>query len=371
MRPRTFCAPLFPHFAIACNRRQPKMNSRPAIWFPTVRTGTGTDVFTERLVAALQQSGLRAEITWLPLRAEYAPWTVAVPQAPEWATVAHVNTWLHTRFIPSHLPVVATVHHAVHHPDAHAYKGPLRAAYHRWWIAPNERRVLRRASQHGAVIAVSQFVADSARASLLDVPMQVIYNGVDTEVFRPGLRKRQTDESFKLLFVGSWMARKGVDLLAPIMHELGAGFVLHYTGGPAAQRDKAHLPPNMIDIGRLDGDAAVAAAMQDADALLFPSRSEGFGLVAAEAMACSLPVVTARSASLVEVVAHGQTGELCLPNDVSGFVSAVQRLAADRARHENLRSLARVRVMQNFSESTMVQAYEALYRRLSRSISAT
>ena len=347
------------------------MNSRPAIWFPTVRTGTGTDVFTERLAAALQQSGLHAEITWLPLRAEYAPWAVPVPKAPKWATVVHVNTWLHTRFIPTHLPVVATIHHAVHHPDARTYKGPLRTAYHRWWIAPNERRVLRRASHHGAVVAVSQFVADSTHTSLLPVPTQVIYNGVNTHTFQPGSRQRQIGEPFKLLFVGSWMARKGVDLLAPIMRELGEGFELHYTGGAAAAQDKPNKPPNMHDIGRLRDDVAVATAMQEADALLFPSRSEGFGLVAAEAMACELPVVATRSASLVEVVAHGQTGELCLPDDVPGFVSAVQRLAADLVRHENLRAQARVHIIQKFSESTMVQAYGALYHRLSRAINAT
>ena len=347
------------------------MSNRPAIWFPAVRTGTGTDVFTERLVAALQQGGLRAEITWLPLRAEYAPWTVPVPQAPEWATVAHVSTWLHTRFIPSQLSVVATIHHAVHHPDAHAYKGPLRVAYHRWWIAPNERRILRRASLRGAVVSVSRFVADSTRTSLLDVPTQVIYNGVDTNTFQPGLRQRQTGEPFKLLFVGSWMARKGVDLLAPILRELGADFVLHYTGGAAAAQDQATIPPNMIDIGRLHGDLAVAAAMHEADALLFPSRSEGFGLVAAEAMACGLPVVAARSASLMEVVAHEQTGELCLPDDVPSFVSAVRRLASDEVRYERLRTQARSRVIQSFSEDNMVRAYAALYDKLSALITAS
>jgi len=203
------------------------------------------------------------------------------------------------------------------------------------------------------------------------VPTQVIYNGVDTDTFQPSARQRQTSEPFKLLFVGGWKSMKGVDLLAPIMRELGTGFVLHYTGGRAAQRDQAHLPQNMINIGRLRDHTAVATAMQEADALLFPSRSEGFGLVAAEAMACELPVVATRSASLVEVVAHGQTGELCLPDDVPGFVSAVQRLAADPVRYENLRAQARVRVMQKFSESTMVQAYGALYHRLSRAINAT
>ena len=168
----------------------------PAIWFPTVRTGTGTDIFTQRLVADLCKRGVRAEITWLPLRAEYAPWAVPIHRPPAWATVAHVNTWLHTRFIPHNMPVVATIHHAVHHPDAGAYKGPLRAAYHRWWIAPNERRVLRHAQR---VVAVSQFVANSTLHSLLDVPMQVIYNGVDTERFCPGTRQRQPGEPFSAL----------------------------------------------------------------------------------------------------------------------------------------------------------------------------
>lgn len=334
----------------------------PAIWFPTVRTGTGTDVFTQRLVADLRKRGVRAEITWLPLRAEYAPWTAPIPQPPAWATVAHVNTWLHTRFIPRGLPVVATIHHAVHHPDARAYKGPLRAAYHRWWIAPNERRVLRHARR---VVAVSQFVADSARHSLLDVPMQVIYNGVDTERFYPSARQRQPGEPFKLLFVGGWKALKGVDLLAPILRKLGEDFVLHYTGGPAAEKDKAYMSPNMIDIGRLDGDAAVVAAMQSADALLFPSRSEGFGLVAAEAMACGLPVISARSASLVEVVGDSQTGRLCPPDDVAAFVAAVRSLVTDGAQYARLAQAARARAVEHFSEATMSNAYLHLYQLLS------
>lgn len=47
--------------------------SKLAVWFLAIRTGTGTDVFTERLVEGLRKRGIRAEITWLPLRAEYLP----------------------------------------------------------------------------------------------------------------------------------------------------------------------------------------------------------------------------------------------------------------------------------------------------------
>lgn len=337
------------------------LSKQPAVWFLAVRTGTGTDVFTLRLEAELRKKGIRAEITWLALRAEYAPWSIAVPSPPAWATVVHVNTWLHMRFIPRGLPVVATVHHAVHHPDAATYKGLLRTIYHRWWIAPNERRVLNRAQTR---VAVSRFVKDSTRNTLLGVPVHIVYNGVDVQRFYPGRSLRRACEPFRLLFVGGWKPLKGVSLLAPILRQLGSRFVLYYTGGLDAEKDKNSMPSNMIDIGRLSGDEAVVSAMQSADALLFPSRSEGFGLVAAEAMACGLPVIASRSASLVEVVADGKTGILCNPDDVNSFVEAARNLANNDELYEQIADNARRWVVENFSDESMVNAYERIYKSL-------
>ena len=330
------------------------MNEQPAVWFPAIRTNTGTDVFTRRLVKGLNEQGIKAGVTWLPLRAEYAPWTVRVPKPPEWATVVHVNTWLHPRFIPKNLPAIATIHHAVHHPDVLDYKGWLRAAYHKHWIAPMERRVMRRANK---VVAVSQFVADTAKKTLVDVPIQVIYNGIDTNVFTPGTRVRKPTEPFRLLYVGSWMARKGVDLLAPIMSELGDEYELHYTGGPTSEKDKATMLPNMRDIGRLNGDAEVAKAMQNADALMFPSRSEGFGLVAAEAMACGLPVFTSAGSSVIEVIGHEETGYLCKSDNIADFTQAIRHLASNDSLRRKMSSTGRLSAKSRFSENIMLNAY--------------
>lgn len=330
----------------------------PAVWFPAVRTGTGTDVFTERLVTGLRKRGVRAEITWLPLRAEYAPWTLAAPAVPDWANVAHVNTWLHPRFVPSSVPVMATIHHAVHHPGARAYKGLVRAAYHRGWIAPNERRVLHRADR---VIAVSHFVADTTRRTLADVPMQVIHNGIDTELFRPAGFARPVRTPLRLLYVGSWMARKGVDLLAPVMRALGGEFELRYTGGAAAERDKPRMPSNMHDIGRLVGESAIVAEMHDADALLFPTRSEGHPLVAIEAMACGLPVVASSGSSFPEIIENGVTGLLCEQNNVLAFVEAVRSLAVSRSRLGTMSQAARESVAFRFGLPAMVDNHIAVY----------
>lgn len=329
----------------------------PAVWFPTVRTGTGTDVFTERLAAGLQARGIRAAITWLPLRAEYAPWTVPVPEPPSWATVVHISTWLHPRFLPRHLPVVATIHHAVHDPALRPYKGFARAAYHRGWIAPRERRVLRRATR---IIAVSRHVAGIARAALLDVPMQVIPNGVDTERFRPPAA-RPPHRPFRLLYVGSWRTLKGVGLLAPIMCELGGAFELRYTGGAAAGRDKQDMPPNMHDLGRLAEDRVIVA-MQEADTLLFPSRSEGLPLAVIEAMACGVPVIATRGSALVEVVGADRAGLLCPQDDVAAFVAAARSLAADPEHWRSLSLAARARALAHFSVDAMLDAYVGVYR---------
>lgn len=336
------------------------MNERPAVWFPTVQTGTGTDVFTIRLAKRLSEEGIQTEITWLPLRAEYAPWTVAIPKPPRWANIVHINTWLHPRFIPAHLPVVATIHHAVHHPDAMSYKGWLRAAYHKYWIAPIERKVISRANQ---VIAVSQFVADTTKKTLVNVPMQIIYNGVDTEVFKPGNRARRPGEPFRLLYVGSWITRKGIDLLAPIMSELGEGFELYYTGGSAAEKDKHRMPSNMIDIGRLQGDVAVAKAMQNADALLFPSRSEGHPLVAIEAVACDLIVVAMDGTSTVEVITDQLNGFLCRKNDIKHFSDTIRKLAAT-ATIEKAQLTIQKKCTKKISEKNMLQEYLTTYKQI-------
>lgn len=334
------------------------MSKQPAIWFPTVKTNTGTDVFTERLVKGLNQQGIKAEITWLPLRAEYAPWTVPVPKPPLWANIAHVNTWLHSRFLPRQLPVIATLHHSIHDPALHPCKGFARAAYHRWWIAPNERRVMQRANR---VVAVSQFAADTARKTLVDVPMEVIYNGIDTQQFRPPPGERTPHQPFRLLYVGSWKALKGVDLLAPIMRELGNRFELRYTGGSAAEDDKSDMPANARDLGLLQGADAVIAAMQDADAFLFPSRSEGFPLVAIEAMACGLPTIASRCSSLTEAIEDRASGILCTQDDTAAMAAACREMADDQAAYMRMAATARARVLKDLSTDKMVDAYMQIY----------
>ena len=321
------------------------------VWFPTVRAGTGTDVFTVRLVERLKRRGIRADIEWLPLSSEYAFWKVRRLRMPEWADLLHVNTWFPSGALPLDVPIVATIHHSMHHPGVRAHKDFARHLYHRYWLAPNERRIILRAA---CVCAVSEFVAQSARQSLADVPMTVVYNGVDVD--EDVQRRTSGSNPFQLLYAGAWRTLKGVDLLAPIMSELGRGFELLYTGNSPGR-----VEGNMRDIGRLAGSREVAKAMQHADALLFPSRSEGFPLVVIEAMANGLPVIATKGSSMPEAIEDGVNGILCPQDDVGLFVNACHRLAADPDLHHRMSQAGRARAKQVFSLDRMVDTYFSLY----------
>jgi glycosyltransferase involved in cell wall biosynthesis len=93
-----------------------------------------------------------------------------------------------------------------------------------------------------------------------------------------------------------------------------------------------------------------------------PSRREGYGLVAREAMAYGRPVVASAVGGLLDAVEDGVTGLLVPPRDPAALRGAVERLLGDRALRDALGSAARAQAVERFSweaasEST-VAAYE-------------
>jgi glycosyltransferase involved in cell wall biosynthesis len=150
--------------------------------------------------------------------------------------------------------------------------------------------------------------------------VRVIPNGIDTSVFRPdGPRWRPAGaKGFVFLFVGGAIPRKGVDLLAKaygrafssrddvtlIVKEIGSDtFYRHMSlvkelRRGAGRRNGPHLE---VLSGEID-DEALAGLYRGADAFVLPYRAEGFGMPAAEAMACGKPVVVTDAGPAPEFV---------------------------------------------------------------------
>src|SRR5205085_9620984 len=75
------------------------------------------------------------------------------------------------------------------------------------------------------------------------------------------------------------------------------------------------------------GDAALVDLYRAAFAYVDPSLYEGFGLQAAEALACGTPVIASNTTSLPEIV--GDAGLLLDPSDVAGFAQAMRRVCTE------------------------------------------
>jgi glycosyltransferase involved in cell wall biosynthesis len=114
-------------------------------------------------------------------------------------------------------------------------------------------------------------------------------------------------------------------------------------------------------------DDALPAYYQACDIFVLPAsqRSEAFGTVLLEAMACGKPQVSTELGTGTSWVnQHGETGLVTPAADPAALVAAIGRLLADDALRVRMGQAARRRVETEFSDAMMLQRIEALYREL-------
>jgi glycosyltransferase involved in cell wall biosynthesis len=166
----------------------------------------------------------------------------------------------------------------------------------------------------------------------------------------------------RLLFVGRFDRQKGMDTLIEALAGLRESTFAYLVGNPVL--GDANLPPlpdNVRVTGWLPGPA-LAAYYETADVLVAPSRWEGFGLTAVEAMRAGLPVIATRVGGLAEVVEHEVTGLLVEPGASAALVDAIRSTSA-----ESLRSMGeagRQRFLAHFTLDRMHAQLTSLYQRL-------
>ncbi|MDX6465785.1 MAG: hypothetical protein QOI27_825 [Gaiellaceae bacterium] len=206
------------------------------------------------------------------------------------------------------------------------------------------RWVLRRA---GVVVAASSFLAEQARA-LGARDVRVIASGVaHPEVVG------EPEEPPHVLYVGRLSPEKGVLELA----EACEGIPLVVVGdGPLRERVPGavgFVPPG--ELGQWYERAAVVAA---------PSRREGYGVAAREAMAWGRPVVATAVGGLTDAVVDGVTGLLVPPGDVPALRTAIERLLGDAELRARLGAAGRERAPRfDDAADALVDLYAAASRR--------
>lgn len=134
-----------------------------------------------------------------------------------------------------------------------------------------------------------------------------------------------------------------------------------------ALAERMNLGANVLWLGQQEPEA-VQRLYAALDLVVVPSFFEGFGLVAAEAMAAGLPVIASRVDGLVEVVDHGTTGLLVSPGDAAELAKAILYLLNnDRFRQQcSINAVERVKrsfSRGRFAEMTLTAHKQVLYDR--------
>ena len=158
--------------------------------------------------------------------------------------------------------------------------------------------------------------------------LDVVGGGVDVAKFRP-LPRMERDEP-RLLFVGRVSKEKNIEAFLNL--QMAAKKVV-VGDGPDRERLTRQYP-NVEFKGYRFGEELVAEYAQ-ADCLVFPSKTDTFGLTSVEAMACGTPVAAYPVTGPIDVIRDGVSGHL---NDVL-TVAVRQSLSLDRnrVRQESLR----------------------------------
>jgi glycosyltransferase involved in cell wall biosynthesis len=170
-------------------------------------------------------------------------------------------------------------------------------------------------------------------------PVVQMGRGIDTELFHPARRAR-TDSELVLAFVGRLMPEKNLRLLPAVATALRqAGierFRFQITGTGSERAWLERNLPEATFTGVLTGEP-LARAYADADIFLFPSRTDTFGNVVQEAMACGVPAVVMNEGGPRFIVRHGVSGLVASSDDE--FCRAAATLAASaRLRSEMSRA---------------------------------
>jgi glycosyltransferase involved in cell wall biosynthesis len=222
-----------------------------------------------------------------------------------------------------------------------------------------------------AVTTVSQWLAQRLNP-LTPAPVTVAPMPADIDRFTASAAIRATPP--RLLFVGRLNAQKNPVVLLRALAELPDEIHLDMVGdGPDARA--LHALGAQLGIAHRiawhgqQGRDAMPAFYAQASACLVPSRDEGFGLVAAEALLCETPVIAARSGGLPDIVRDTETGILLSALDDPGaWSAAIRAVALDADRRATMGAAGRASMMALVSPAAVAERYRGVYESARRGI---
>lgn len=210
------------------------------------------------------------------------------------------------------------------------------------------------------IVCISEHDRASALARGLPAAKLVtIRNGI-RDLAPAGAEIAWPPTRLRILFAGRFDYQKGVDVFFAAMQELGPEYAAIAIGDAAlGDFELRQQASNVRQTGWLARDA-VQAHLQCCDVFVIPSRWEGFGLAALEALRAGRAVVASRVGGLAELVQDGVNGYQVEPDSVPALVAALRRCTPDGVAAMGAAGRSRFETL--FSAARMQQEIAALYQ---------
>ncbi len=229
------------------------------------------------------------------------------------------------------------------------------------WV---ERWLARRSA---AIVAISEYEkASGTRVGIPAEKIQVIRLGLGPcSPSLSAVSRAELSGPLRLLFLGRFDRQKGLDWLLEVVRGMGEDEVQLVVAGAAVTDGECvpdEVPPNTQLRGWLS-PAEVDQQIAVTDAVIVPSRWEGFGLVVIEALRQGVPALVSDRGALPEVVGAGEGGVVFAFGDSNGLQHLLRTLT--RKQLQKLGAQGKMRFEREFSQQRMRDDTIALYRRVS------
>jgi glycosyltransferase involved in cell wall biosynthesis len=225
------------------------------------------------------------------------------------------------------------------------------------------------------VIARSEWMLAQAERSILAdaiVEANVITGGVDLDVFSPGSREEArraigvAQDTTMLLYVanrGRFGAHKDFGTLRAaatlLAREPQASNCELIVVGQSGETEEIAPGMRIRHLPRCEPGDGLSRFYRAADLFVHASPVEAYGLTAAEALACGLPVVAASKGGIHEVVEQGRTGIIVDPGDAQALASAIATLLDNPGRRRDMSERALSHARAGFDRGAMVKETHA------------
>jgi glycosyltransferase involved in cell wall biosynthesis len=242
----------------------------------------------------------------------------------------------------------------------------------RWYVRPVLHWTLRQA---GALTAITEDCRQHAlRAGAPAEGIHLVFNGTDLRRFSPGENGEGLHRfgPHMIFACRQLFPRKGIRFLLEAGAQLKPQFpdLKIVLAGDGFERPELAKLAGELGIGAdvtflgWVPNAELPPYYRAAAVSVIPSLEEGFGIPAAEAMGCEVPVVASDAGGLPEVVENGVTGIVVPRGDSAALAGAIGSLLADPERRRRMGQAGRERALRLFDWDRSAAQFEELYREI-------